>query len=232
MPYSKSRARKEFELEANKLLKLAKKISYKSSPLTYDHKQLVNQSCIFLLSARIEDFTKNLIEDLLYSYKNKGALLKHIPKNIRTKTLLDKQVSYYRNYYNSSDEKVLLKKISIDCDYYNIMNDTANYTTQIYSSNIIGTNKYPSIKNLKILYFRIGIDDIINDLNKKARKDIKTAIESFLSLRESIAHQGAPAITFPDIERHFKNIVEAINYMDRIVYSHIKKESGDVYWVQ
>lgn len=73
MPYSKSRARKDFEMESVKLLKLAKKVSFKSSPLTYDHKQLINQSCIFLLSARIEDYTKNLIEDLIYSYRTNGA---------------------------------------------------------------------------------------------------------------------------------------------------------------
>jgi hypothetical protein len=230
MPYSKSRARTEFNSEATKLLKLARKVSYKSSPLTYDHKQLVNQSCIFLLSARIEDFTKNLIEDLLYNYSSIGATLNQIPKNIRTKALLDKQVHFYRAYYNSSDERTLLKDIAVDRGYYDLLDNNANYTRQIFSTNIIGTNKYPSIKNLKILYFRIGIKDIVSDLNKKAKKDIKTNIESFLSLRESIAHQGAPAVTFLDVDRHISNIVEAIGYLDRVVYSHIKKESGEVYW--
>ncbi|RYE26544.1 MAG: hypothetical protein EOP51_00315 [Sphingobacteriales bacterium] len=230
MPYSKSRSRKEFEIEAIKLLKLAKKVSYKSSPLTYDHKQLVNQSCIFLLSARIEDFTKVLIEDLLYSYRTNGAQLRHVPKNVRTKTLLDKQVNYYRSYYNSADERMLLKNISISSSYYNLMDDTANFTNQISSGNIIGTNKYPSIKNLRILYHRIGINDITNDINRKARKDVKTNIESFLSLRESIAHQGGSAITYADVNRHIKNIIEAVNHIDRIVYSHVKKESGNGYW--
>ena len=230
MSYSKSRARKDFETESNKLVKLAKKVSFKSSPLTYDHKQLINQSCIFLLSARIEDYTKNLIEDLVYSYRTNGALLKDIPKNVRTKVLLDKQVNYYRTYYNSSDEKSLLRNISIDNHCYQLLDDTVIFSTQVLPSNIIGSNKYPSIKNLRILYNRLGINDIINELHRKAKKDITTGIESFLSLRESIAHQGAPAITFIDIERHFKNINEVINYLDRVLYSHIKKESGDIYW--
>lgn len=230
MPYSKSRARKDFETESKKLLKLAKRVSFKSSPLTYDHNQLINQSCIFLLSARIEDFTKNLIEDLIYSYRTNGATLGHIPKNTRTKVLLDKQVNHFRNYYNSSDERALLKNILISNPTYQITDDSVPFTNHVHSSNIIGGNKYPSIKNLKILYHRLGINDIITDINLKSKKDLKTAIESFLSLRESIAHQGAPAITFSDIERHFKNINEAINYIDRTVYSHIKKESGEQYW--
>ena len=230
MPYSKSKARKEFEIELAKLLKLAKKVSYRTSPLSYDHKQLINQSCIFLLSARMEDYTKNLIEDLIYSYRTNAAILKDIPKNVRTKTLLDKQVNHFRQYYNSSDERTLLSNISIENSYYQIMDDATVFTSQIHSSNIIGTNKYPSTKNLKILYYRLGINDIIKDLNRIARKDIKTNIESFMSLRESIAHQGASAITFQDITRDFNNIGEAINYIDRIVYSHIKKESGQAYW--
>ena len=230
MPYSKSRARKDFETESNKLVKLAKKVSFKSSPLTYEHKQLINQSCIFLLSARMEDYTKNLIEDLIYSYRTNGALLQHIPKNVRTKVLLDNQVNHYRTYYNSSDEKALLRNISIDNHCYQLLDDNVAFSTQVLPYNIIGTNKYPSIKNLKILYHRLGINDIIKELHRKAKKDITTGIESFLSLRESIAHQGAPTITYNDIERHFKNINEAINYLDRIVYSHIKKESGDTYW--
>src|SRR5690606_323894 len=106
----------------------------------------INQSCIFLLSARIEDYTKNLIEDLIYSYKANGALFKDIPKNIRTKVLLDKQVNYYRTYYNSSDEKTLLRNISIDNHCYQLLNDTVIFSTQVLPSNIIGTNKYPSIK--------------------------------------------------------------------------------------
>lgn len=230
MPYSKSKARTDFEAESYKLLKLAKKVSYKSSPLTYEHKQLINQSCIFLLSARIEDYTKNLVEDLFYNYRTKGATLANIPKSVRTKVLLDKQVNHFRAYYNSSDEKVLLRNISIDNNYYELIDDSIVLSNQIHSSNIIGTNKYPSIKNLKILFHRLGINDILNELHRRAQKDITTAVESFLSLRESIAHQGAPAITYIDIERHFKNINETINYLDRIVYSHIKKESGETFW--
>ncbi|MEJ7557080.1 MAG: HEPN domain-containing protein [Pedobacter sp.] len=230
MSYSKSRARKEFQAEHIKLLRLAKKVSYKSSPLNYDHKQLINQSCIFLLSARMEDYTKNLIEDLLYSFKNKRARLSDIPLNIRTKALLDNQVVFYRNYYNSSDERILLNSIAVDKNYYKLLDGTETFISQVHPSNIIGTNKYPSTKNLKILYFRLGINDILTELNKKAKKDIKTSIESFLSLRESIAHQGASAITFEDITRHFKNIAEVIELKDRIVYSHIGKISGTEFW--
>jgi len=198
--------------------------------MTYDHKQLINQSCIFVLSARIEDFTNNLFENLFYKYKTGGAQLHQIPKNARTKLLIDRQVQHYRNFYNSSDERTLLRNIAIDNSFYEVIDNNHVFNNQIHKSNIIGTNKYPSVKNLKILYHRIGINNIITDLNRKSKKDLQTPLESFLSLRESIAHQGAPAITYNDIVRHFKNISELIGYLDRIVYSHIVNISGNQFW--
>lgn len=230
MPYSKSTARKDFELETVKLKKLAKKISFKSSSLSYEYKQLVYQSCIFLLCARIEDYTKKLIENILYNYRHQGALLSHLPENIRTKALIDTQKPHFKNYYNQSDEKKLIENLRISNNCYDILNDKQLYTNQIKPHHIIGTNKYPSVKNLKILYNRLGIEDIIKQININSQKDLKTSFESFLSLRESIAHQSTNSITFEDIDRHFQNVLNYINHIDRIIYKHICKTSKSTYW--
>lgn len=230
MSYTRSTAREDFEEEKEKLKKLAKKISYKSSPLSYDHKQLVYQSCIFLLSARIEDYTKKLIEGILYNYRVKGATLAILPLNSRTKAFIDSNVTHFRNFYNSSNEKDLIKNISLANNSFDIVKDDIVLTHHIKSHNIISTNKYPSIKNLRILYHRIGIDDIIRKININSRKDLKTSFESFLSLRESIAHQGSGQLTFEDIDRHFSNVNQFINHIDRIVYKHICSSSGSKYW--
>lgn len=230
MPYSKSTSREDFELEYLKLGKLAKKISYKSSPLSYDHKQLIFQSCIFLLCARIEDYTKNLIEGIVFNYKSKGVEFNKLPINIRTKVFIDSQIGHFRNYYNSADEKKLLKNVSIKNPSFEIINDSVILSNHLNANNVISSNKYPSIKNLKILYHRIGIDDIVLKINANSKRDLKTSFESFLSLRESIAHQSSSSITFSDLERHFENVMLYINHIDRIVYKHITKESGATYW--
>lgn len=230
MPYSKSLARQDFESEFFRIKKLAKKSSFASSPISYDHKQLIFQSCIFNLSARIEDYTKSLIEGILFNYRSRGAKLSDLHENIRIKGIIDNQTIHYRNYYNQSDEKKLIQNLSIKKGTFNLLDDDIVFVNQVKSINIISTNKYPSVKNLKKIYNRIGIEDIVAKINAESKRDLKTAFESFLNLRESIAHQSPPNITFQDVERHYDNVKQYINFIDRIVYKHICKFSTSKYW--
>lgn len=230
MPYKKSRARIDFEVGSKSLSQVAKKISYKSSPLTYDQKLLIYQSTIFLMSAKLEEYTKTLIEDLIFSYKSKNALMSEIPINLKTKTLIDNQLNHYQNYTHNSDERKLLRNISCTKEYYDVLELTSPFSRSINSNAIISSNKYPSVKNIKILYFRIGITNIFFNIDRRGRKDFKSLLESFLSIREAIAHQQTPVLTNQDVERHISNLINMVNNIDRVVYSHITKVSGEKYW--
>jgi len=230
MPYKKSQARVDFETGSKSLKQVAKKVSYNSSPLKYEQKLLIYQSTMFLMSAKLEEYTKTLIEDLIFSYKSNNALMSDIPENIRTKTLIDNQLSHYKNYTHNSDERKLIDKINCTKAYYDVLDLTSSFSNSINSHIVIATNKYPSVKNLKILYLRIGILDIFKGIAKRGKKDFKSLLESFLSIREAIAHQEAPVLTNQDVERHINNLIEMINNIDRVVYSHINEISGEKYW--
>ena len=226
----KSKARVDFETGSKSLKQVAKKVSYKSSPLKYEQKLLIYQSTMFLMSSKLQEYTKTLVEDLIFSYKSNNALMSKIPENIKTKTLIDNQLSHYKNYTHNFDERKLLGKINCTKEYYDVLDSTSPFSHSINSHVVIATNKYPSVKNLKILYFRIGISDIFNGIANRGKKDFKSLLESFLSIREAIAHQQAPVLTNQDVERHINNLVELINNIDRVVYSHIRKISGEQYW--
>ncbi|WP_339680708.1 HEPN domain-containing protein [Cyclobacterium marinum] len=230
MSYKKSQARIDFETGTKSLKQVAKKVSYKSSPLNYDQKLLIFQSSIFLMSAKIEEYTKVLIEKIIFNYKSKNAFMSKIPVNIRTKALIDNQLVHYKNFNHNTDERKLIEKINCAKSYYEILNPDNCFSNYINSENVIATNKYPSVKNIKILYFRIGINDIFNEVAKRGRKDYKSQLESFLSIREAIAHQEAPVLTYQDVERHLDNLVDLIRKIDRVVYSHIIKSSGEIFW--
>lgn len=230
MPYHKSQARIDFDAGTLSLKQVAKKVSYKSSPLNYDQKLLIFQSTMFLMSAKMEEYTKTLIERLIFNYKSNKALIREIPENIRTKALIDNQLNHYKNYNFNSDERKLLAKINCKKNYYDVLDLTKTVSNSINSNSILSTNKYPSVKNMKILYFRIGIDNIFNEIAKRGKKDYVSQLESFLSIREAIAHQEAPVMTFSDVERHLNNLIDIINRIDRVVYSHINKISGSKYW--
>lgn len=230
MPYIRSQARDDFETGTNSLKKVAKKVSYKSSPLKYEQKMLIFQSTIFLMSARIEEYSKVLIEKIIFNFRSKNALMSEIPENIKTKALIDNQLTHYRNFNHNPNERKLLEKISCEKEYYDILNPTNSFSNSIRANNILATNKYPSVKNLKILFFRLGINDIFNEVASKGQKDYKSQLESFLSVREAIAHQVPPTLTYQDVERHLENLTDLINKIDRVVYSHIVKTSGEAYW--
>lgn len=230
MPYTRSQAREDFETGTNSLKRVAKKVSYNSSPLNYEQKMLIFQSTIFLMSARIEEYSKDLIEKIIFNFRSKNALMSEIPENIRTKALVDNQIVHYKNYNHNPDERKLIERISCNKSYYDLLVSTNTFSSSIRADSILSTNKYPSVKNLKILFFRLGISDIFIEVAKKGSKDYQSHLESFLSVREAIAHQVAPTLTYQDVERHLENLIDLINKIDRVVYSHIVKNSGDNYW--
>lgn len=230
MPYKKSESRKDFEESTKSLMSVTKKVSFKSSPLTYEQKQLIYQSAIFLMSPKIEAYSKSLIESIIYNYKSKGATTNELPDNIINRTIIHNQLAHYRNFINNSDEKKLLESISYKNPYYKMLNENERTCDFIHPNAILATNKYPSIRNMTILYFRIGIKDIIKSIHIKGKKNYKDQLESFLSVREAIAHQEGPSLTFEDIERHLNNLLEIINSIDRVVYSHIANVSGEKFW--
>jgi hypothetical protein len=133
-------------------------------------------------------------------------------------------------YLNSGDEGKLLARLSPQMNHYKILNDNDLFSNQITPNLIIGTKKYPSIKNLNLLYNRIGINRILIEIQKKGKKDYEMMLKSFLDVRETLAHQKAPNITFDDVIRHYRNISEIVGMLDRVTYSYLLKRSGSRFW--
>jgi hypothetical protein len=230
MPYSKSQSRKEFEKSLNNLGELVRKVSYKSNRLPYSYKNLIYQSSIFLLSASIEEYIKRLIEDWIYQLKSQGALNKNISDETRSFFLADNLTITFKKQLYQTDEKELVKDIHIKKNFYSLINDNDLIYPWISASSILKNKKYPKPDNLITLFHRLGIQNIFHHIDKRGNKDYKALVRSFLDVRESIAHQSPPALTYSDVLRHFINIQEFISHIDRTLYSHIIKTSGPEFW--
>lgn len=230
MPYSKSRSRVNFENNQKKLANLAKKASYKNSGYSYEHTLLINQSVIFLLCASIEEYIKNFFEDLFYEYKSQSAELCEIPKNSRALCLLENNMQIYRRHQFNGDEAKAIRDLQVDSNNFAVINDNKIFENELSASIITNNKKYPSKKNLKVLYNRIGINNIFHEINKRGKKDYTSQLESFLNIREAISHQAPPTLTISDVERHFNNIKDIINQIDRSCHTHILNISKADYW--
>lgn len=231
MPYSKSKARKDFEATYIGLISLTRQISYKNVDLSYDHKNMIFQSSIVLLCSSLEEYLRVFVEDLFFSYKSNGAKLAELPINPRTFSLFNKQRTIYEGFIHNRDEAKTLEKLSVSNDFlYSVIDDNQILANHIDSKVIVNDKKYPSPKNIKILYNRIGLKNVFNETNKVGKKNYELLLRSFLDVRETIAHHESTDLTFEDVKRNFENINDFLGKLDRISYKFICSESGQKYW--
>ncbi|MBI5020506.1 MAG: hypothetical protein HZB59_03640 [Ignavibacteriales bacterium] len=230
MPYKKSICRADFEVSQNKLISSARKISLKRLNIEPSIQTQVFQSSIFLLCAMIEQYILEIHEQILFKVSNQNISFSNFPAKTRTLALLSKQMGHFRKYFHQNDERELAKQLEITQQLYSVLDNNQIYNNQFNHELIVHHNKYPSIKNLKIVFFRFGIDNIISEMNKRGKKDYELLIKSFLDVRESIAHELPPSLTHIDVRRHFHNISDSIDKIDRILFTHVKKYFGPNCW--
>ncbi len=231
MPYKKSKARKEFEQSLEELFSLARSISYQKIKLSYDHKNLIYQSSIVLLSSAIEEYLRVFVEDLFYSYKINNSTLSQIHRNSRSFSLFSNQRAFYEAFVHTRDEPKILDKLDIKNFCFSVINDHETFVNQIDAKKIVFDRKYPSVKNIKILYNRLGIKNIFSVINNKGGKDFGFILTSFLDIREMIAHQESTDLTFTDVKRNFIYINEFINQLDRVAFGMVCSTSGNSFWI-
>ena len=232
MPYSKSRARREFETTYSELLSLARQISYRNVILSYDHKNMIFQSSIVLLCSSLEEYLRVFVEDMFFKYRSNGARLSEIPLNPRTFSLFHKQRTIYEGFIHNRDETKVLERLNVTNSHiYSVVEDNVTLTNHIDPKTIVNDKKYPSPKNIKILFNRLGIKNIFAETNRIGRKDYELLLRSFLDVRETIAHQESTDLTFVDVKRNFENIKDFLDKLDRTTYRHICEVSGQKYWI-
>lgn len=230
MAYTKSKARKEFERTHKELLSLSRGISYKKIELSYEHKNLIYQSSIVLLSSAIEKYLSVFVEDLFYHYKLKNATLAQIHSSSRSFSLFNNQRALYEAFIHTRDEPRILQKLDVKNFCFKVINDNEIFVNQIDAKKIVFDKKYPSVKNMKILFNRLGIKDVFSIINPKGGKDFAFILTSFLDIRETIAHQESTDLTFSDVIRNFQYIEELINQLDRVAFKMVCSTSGISFW--
>lgn len=113
MSYAKSKSRSDYENLSLKLRSLASSTDrIPSAELSYDHKNLIYQALIVLLSSAIEEYNKSVIEDWFYQLRIQNAQMHQVPVNARMYGLLHRTAPHYRNYlYKKNNEDKLIKEL-------------------------------------------------------------------------------------------------------------------------
>ena len=233
MSYSKSKCRADYEALSVNLRSLADSTNrIQTAYLSYDHKNLIYQALVVLLSSAIEEYNKCVIEDWFYQLRIQNAQMSQIPDNARIYGLIHRTAPHYRNYlYKIENESVLIDQLDrAKNDIHNLVNDNSVFTTSYLAKELWGDKKYPSVKNMCVLYNRIGIKNIFQSIEARYHHNYRTQLDSLLSIREAIAHAGSTTVTYTDIVGHIDNVDELINKLDRVLYTHCCFEAGSQYW--
>jgi hypothetical protein len=232
MPYYRSRARKQFDIDTTGLLNTVREAFSKkcSSPSV---REFALCSAVLLCSARLESYLEDLLADWSQSVRTHGLTTDKLNKRTRAFLLNRSEVAAaYRRFVCYGDESELLTRLEalIETTHYDFgINDRP--IPSFPAQAIYRDRKYPSAKNLQALFSRFGFPNIFHQLSSIASRDTKALLTSFNDLRGEMAHMGMPpGLTSGDIRHHVMNVRSLVGYIDRVFYSHVAKSIGSRCW--
>lgn len=233
MPYTKSHARVEFDSTIEKYKSLAKsteKISNKI--LSYDHKSMIFQSIIVALSSAMEEYHNNILDLMFYNMRIKGIRMGQLPINSRLLHVLSITSECTRGYLYDRDGEAntLCKLFDRKTELKRLIDDDELFDIPSFYKSIIGDKKYPSERNLKTLYSRLGVKDIFAVLHAKGHKNYKILLRSFGDLRSAIAHVGGKDVTYKDVKEQIVFVSDFVYMLDKELYSICLSSSGRSCW--
>ena len=231
MAYVKSASRKQFEQIHLSLLEQVRYVS-KIKELRADIVHSVYNNAIFRASAAFEDYIKEVLEDWIDMLNNNNGCLSHLPDEIILFSLFKNQEKNFINYVSHGSESMMMSDLNKCKDKLQALSSPDTPVKPvIVSKQLIMDKKYPSKKNIKLLFNRFGIKDIFKAMTVKGKKDYEFMLQSFSDSRTELAHSySSTNITKDTVIDNLNNVKEIVQILDRILYTHICAKSGSKYW--
>ena len=83
---------------------------------------------------------------------------------------------------------------------------------------------------MKVMFSRIGVDNVFAQISSRIKADAEFRLESFNSIRTALAHSNPPQLTYLDVKRNIKNIQELIGAIDRILHKALSASIATSVW--
>lgn len=231
MAYTKSIARKDFEQKISYFKDLTVKTSKAGDVVPYDISQSVYKNAIFQCSACLEEYIKQLLTDWIDMLHRNNCPLTSAPKSLILLAAGKAQKNIFTQYIADSDESKFIKSLSQMQNLSSYFDNRQMVKNLIRHTEFVADKKYPSPKNYIVLFGRFGLSNFFDRINKTGKKDYRLILDSFNSIRSSIAHEyPAPAITHLDVKTKLDSIANFVYAVDKTMYGHIKDISGVMCW--
>jgi|SRR5271166_1019044 len=228
MSYCRSVYRNEFDTQAADLLhkaKLAERLG-KSYPTIRDS---VFQCAVLLLVAALETYLKLLVEAWVQKLKSKNFGTK-TPDHARAFIAAKKLDRAFALYHYDGNEKALYTSLMAESSLWPFLAGTPQLPAFFNGKALHDGAAYPTSKNIKKLFARLGVQDMIARLSRNLSRDVEVLIDSLQSIRTALAHSSPPPLTLSDVERHLTDCKALVGSIDRIFWAHVKAHGGSDCW--
>jgi hypothetical protein len=228
MPYCRSSYRNDFDKQITFLVRKARH-AQRLKPSDAELRDLVFQSCVFLTGAAIETYIRLIIEAWVFNIKmkNRGAIT---PVSARAYIASKRLGPAFSKYFYDKDEKNLIAAIQDESSLWPLLVGGSNLPSFFEGKAIHDGAAYPSIKNIKKLFARLGIKNMIDEIGKALKRDAELMIDGFQNIRTALAHSAPPTVTINDVETRLSDSQELVGAIDRIFCRHVTKHGGRDCW--
>lgn len=228
MRYSRSFYRNSFDARINFLVKKARR-AHRLKASDADIRDLVFQSAIFLTGAAIETYIRLLVEAWIQRIRlhDMGS---QTPSVARAYIALRRLESSFAKYQYNGDERTLYMSLQAEGALWPLLAGDSSLPSFFEGKALHDGTTYPSHKNIKRLFARVGIDNMLDRLSRNLSRDAEALIENFQSVRTALAHSSPPTITILDVEARLSDSKALIGAIDRIFHGHVMRHGGSDCW--
>lgn len=229
MPYKISPHRSDFNSRTS-ALKASAYRAHSSKVITADVRDLVYQASILQSSAAIEDYVKSMFDSWAFKTKNLGGLGSAVPMRTRASMARERLAPAFFQFAHTNDEIHLLKRLEGESLLWDLLEGTKVIPAHFDGSSVYRERKYPSPKNINVLFARIGIDGVFGKVSGILKSDAELRLEAFNSLRTALAHAHPPQLTYLDVKRNVENLQGLVRAFDRIAFGVLTQHMGQPAW--
>lgn len=226
--YRCSEARNEALDRLRELKAGANAASVKSVPRSV--RDMTYQSAIFQASSTLEEYIKQIFDHWIFELKKNKLYGKNIPEQARLSYLGREMRDMFHDTKSTESEQIFAKRLGNRLDLIEFVIGESTIPPYIDGSFAYKDKKYPSPKNIRVLYSRIGCDNVFNKLSMKMKSNAELKLQAFNDLRTSIAHGNPTSITLIDVRRNLDDVALFIKHLDRISHMEFSKEFGGGVW--
>lgn len=195
-----------------------------------DIRELIFHASVFHLSASFEDYLLQCLTSWMFSLQRQNKTNKEVPSRLRKLLFLKANEGTLKHFVVSNSEKAVVDRLESNVSGVKWLDDDELVPPYRFYEPAIRDKKFPSPDNIEALLARFGVADLLSQLSRLTRTDVPLKMQSFIDVRNAIAHESPPNLTEEDLEDHFRSVSLWVELIDRVLFSHVVRCSGLTCW--